>query len=700
VTAVRLRPAPGAVLALGALAVALLAAAVGADVQFIALDETLHKLQAVRYADTFPAGFVDDPFARSTARLYSLALAPVFAVAGGDEAIRAARVLSALLFASAAVPAWLLARQVLASRWAAVAAGLLAVAAPWLALSTVLFTENLAYPVFLWAVLAIGHAVRTPGPRADLLAVLAIGAATFTRTQLGCLAAVYLVLIAVRALRGRRAGTRPAARDVARAHPVTAALVLLGVLGALAVGVVGGGFDYLLDRVLGPYRGITTRDDAPGDLSVAFVVEVGAMALGVGVLPAVLGLAWFAGVLGAPARRAWWPALVAALSVGAVWATAILAQGGFLGERTEERYFFYAAPFLWIGALAAVEERALAARTVALAALPVLAVLATLPLVVLLDAETQFLAPVLGASRSVAERIAGEGGLLGVHDLLALAGLVLVAAGVLLWRRPVPALAAAALVQAALTVYVFAAAAGDVPGVPARTGDAQDELAWADAALDGREATLVRGGRVGGRELELNFYNGSLTRLANPPEPAAGVAPYPLFLQDTSAARVAPGGALDLPTVGDRAVQDPASPVLQLAGRRVAASPDGAFELVEPARPLRARWVAGLDPDAAVSRRVDVVATPPSGEGGMSVTLDVAGLPNTATSLSVQLGDQSREVALPAQPEAPTARVTLRACGPQTGVLLPAGTGVVDNRRVAARVTAVTVRELPDACRG
>jgi hypothetical protein len=625
----------------------------------------------------------------------------VFAVASGDEAIRAARAVSALLFASAAFPAYLLARELHVSRWAAVAAGVLSVAAPWLALTTVLFTENLAYPVFLWAVWLMVRSLRAPGLVPDLLAVVAIGAATFTRTQLGCLAIAYGALIAVRVLRGRRAGTAWAPREVVRRFPVTAGIVALGVLAVLGVGLVGGGFDYLLDRVLGPYRGITERDAAPSDVSVALVAEVGALALGVGVLPAVLAAAWFSGVLGRPREAVWLPALVVVMSVGAVWATAVLAQGGFLGESTEERYFMYAAPFLWIGAVAATERQAFDRRTLVLASLPFLVVLAVLPLVVGLNPETQFLSPVLGSARNAGERLLGDSGL-GVHDLLVLLGAALVVACAVVWRRRpravLGALAASVVVQLLLTVYVFAAARGDVPDVAARTGDRQDQLAWIDQAQGDRATTLVRGGRVGGRELELSFWNGSLDTLANPPGEAAGVSPYPTFLFATSKAEPQPDGAVDLPTVSDRAVQDAQSSMLQLAGRTLRRSPGGPFELFEPSRPLRVRWAAGLDPDGGVSRIVPVVATAPTGRG---VTVDlevVVPAANAATSVRFELGDQARDLALPAEPEPKPRRLALTVCGPATGRLLPVATAVVDNRRVAVRVLRAEVRAAPDAC--
>ena len=65
------------------------------------------------------------------------------------------------------------------------------------------------------------------------------------------------------------------------------------------------------------------------------------------------------------------------LFAGTLW-----AQGGFLDFRSEERYFIYAVPFLWIGAVAAVERRALPARWIVVAGGALALVLVTVPIAV------------------------------------------------------------------------------------------------------------------------------------------------------------------------------------------------------------------------------------------------------------------------------------------------------------------------------
>ena len=127
-------------------------------------------------------------------------IAPLFG--GGDVpgSLKAAHLLNAFVMASAAVPAFLLARRVLASgRWAFVVA-VLSVALPWIVLASFLLTEVAAYPAFLWAVWAMARAVEARRWRADLLALVLIVVAMLARTQLIVLAAAFPVAVLLEAL--------------------------------------------------------------------------------------------------------------------------------------------------------------------------------------------------------------------------------------------------------------------------------------------------------------------------------------------------------------------------------------------------------------------------------------------------------------------------------------------------------------------
>lgn len=687
----------------GAVLLALLAASVGVDVGVVPLDESLHKLQAVRYADGFPGAFVSDPLARSTARLYSLAIAPVFVFTGGDTAIGAARVVSALLFASAAVPTFLLARETVTSRWLPALAAVMSVAAPWLTLSTALYTENLAYPLFVWAAWAITRSVRAPTARRDVIALGLIGLAIGTRTQLACLFVAYVVLVAVRLLRDRPQSVGLAVREAVRAFPATSALLAVGLIGVLAGGLAGK-LDVVLDKGLGPYRGITQREAAPSDLSLAFSTELAAIGLGVGVLPAVLATGWVANVLRRPMTRAWWPALTGVVLVIVVWATALFAQGGYLGPATEERYFVYAVPMLWIGAVAALQDPSLRRGTLAAAALPFVVAFATVPLNVGLNPDTEFLAPVLAVAGNIAARVVGGVPGLGSHDVLVLAAVVVVGTSLVVWHPPRARGAVLALpiaLQLALAVYAFAAVAGDVPGVAGRVGDDLEQRAWVDEAVGrAREVTLVRGGTATDRELELNFWNGGVRHFVDPPEAGLTMLPYPLYFLDDERAAVADDGGVSLRELRGRAVQDPRSTQLQLAGRRLATESAGTLELIEPVQPARARWATkGLDADGFVARPVELFATPPSGRGRFAATFELEPPENAATSLTIRLGAIVREVELPVAVPPTPVRVRISGCGATRGRLEPkVSSALPDGRQVAGKLVRVEVRQIGGDC--
>ena len=85
--------------------------------------------------------------------VYSILLAPLYAALDPVTAFDAAHVLNAVLFASAAIPVYLLGRRVVPPECALVVAGL-SVALPWAVNTATAMSESAAYPVFVWAVLA------------------------------------------------------------------------------------------------------------------------------------------------------------------------------------------------------------------------------------------------------------------------------------------------------------------------------------------------------------------------------------------------------------------------------------------------------------------------------------------------------------------------------------------------------------------
>ena len=654
----RVREAPLLVVALGALLVAAVAASIGVRVETVALDEVLHKQQAVTYADHLRLVFTDSA-ARSTARLYPLVLAPLFGLLDGDAGIRAARMLSALLFVSAALPAYLLARTVLVSRGLAAAAALLGVATPWLVLTTVLFTENLAFPLFLWTVWAVARALQAPGPRADLLVLVLVAACVATRTQLVALGLGYVALVGWRAWTLRR--------ETLRRHPFTCALVAILAVAFLVL-LVTGDLGDRLRGALGPYGG-AGEGGAPTDVGLAALFEIMVLGLGVGVIPMAVALVWV------PRNVARAPVLAGLVLTGAVWAAALYAQGGFLGLASEERYFFYAVPLVWIAALAAAEERSLSVGSLLLGGAAIAALLATVGTTVTSDAERVVLAPAAAAvGRLMFDLLSGEQGV-SPRDVLALLALALVAGAALVWRRrPVAGLLAVpVLIQLALTWYVlFGFTDGVVHADAKRTGTAVAANGWIDDAAAGREATLVVNQLPPASVVQhaISFYNDAIRGSVRVEATGLPGVPWPTVHLGVTQAAVGPDGALTpAPAPRPLAVQAREAPHLQLDGRRVATAPDGAFELLEVPAAWRARWAAtGLAADGSLPPGAEVRVV--SGrEGPAELTLRFAPSPPGA-DVRLRLGDARRTVRAGAASE-----VRVRVCGPTVGTLVAAAPG-------------------------
>jgi hypothetical protein len=146
-----------------------------------------------------------DLTARGTARLYSLLIAPFFAVLDGDVAVRWARAFTTMLYVASAIPVYLLARSVIRSRWGAVVAALATITAPWLVLTSALFSESLSLLAFSWTLVAMSYALRRPAWWRDLLVIVGLVVLTCARVQLGALIGGWLIVVVIWELRDARA---------------------------------------------------------------------------------------------------------------------------------------------------------------------------------------------------------------------------------------------------------------------------------------------------------------------------------------------------------------------------------------------------------------------------------------------------------------------------------------------------------------
>ncbi|MGH3111077.1 MAG: hypothetical protein ACRDQT_09190, partial [Gaiellaceae bacterium] len=158
-------------------------------------DELLYAKLATSIAETgSPLPSVHGTSIGVYNQLYPLLLAPLYGTLSPPDAFRAAHVLNAFVIASAAFPAYLLARQVVGRVWS-LAVAALSILVPWMILSGFVMTEVVAYPAFLWAMLGLQLAAAEPSPRRDLLAAGALVLAGLARTQFLALVLVLPVAI-------------------------------------------------------------------------------------------------------------------------------------------------------------------------------------------------------------------------------------------------------------------------------------------------------------------------------------------------------------------------------------------------------------------------------------------------------------------------------------------------------------------------
>jgi hypothetical protein len=293
--------------------------------------------------------------------LYPAVLAPFYALhLSATAAYRGILVVNCLLMALASVPLYRIARFVLSPGRALVAVALSALA-PLMLFSSVVMSENLAYPLFLFAVWAILAAVRSPSVRADVVALVLCGICTAARLQFFVLvpAALGAVLLLV-LFRHRKGEGRP--RDelahALRAHVLLTAanvVMFIGVIAAYAgSGIVGLAGQYANQRTVpAPY---------PWRLGHLFAEHVAGLELSFGVIPFVGTLVatwvWYRHRGKRPSTDAF-AAVAVCVSAGVMAITIVAAYGQLFPRgadlpRIHERYYFYLLPLFVIGLVATV----------------------------------------------------------------------------------------------------------------------------------------------------------------------------------------------------------------------------------------------------------------------------------------------------------------------------------------------------------
>lgn len=313
-------------------------------------DELLYAKLATSIAETLsPLPSVHGTAIGVYNQLYPLLLAPLYGTLSPPDAFRAAHVLNAFVMASAAFPAYLLARQVVGRVWS-VAVAALSILVPWMILTGFVMTEVVAYPAFLWAMLGLQLATAEPSPRRDLLAGGALALAGLARTQFLALVLVLPVAILGHEIVDARS-VRRGARAAFEKHRVLAALYAVGAVLTAIVAVVdsAGG-------VLGVYA-VTVEEGSfvPSGIWSVAARHLDAVAIGSGLVPLLLGGGWaLATVVRPRSKRA--HALATLTLVTTVALTFEVASFGvrFGADVVRDRYLFYVVPLLLVGTAAAL----------------------------------------------------------------------------------------------------------------------------------------------------------------------------------------------------------------------------------------------------------------------------------------------------------------------------------------------------------
>jgi hypothetical protein len=589
------------------------------------LDEWLYTHGAEYVWRHLPLGvFEAIPYwPRGPQRAYMTLLAPFWGTLDTSTAFTIGHVINALLLVSAMIPAALLARRVVSAPAMRVLAVALAVGVPWLVIGANLLTENLAFPLLLWSIIAIVRAAEAPRLMRQAVALGCIGALGLTRINLVAMFVVLLVAVLVAEARARRAERSVPRREWWAAMARREALILV----AAAVGVVGAAWLVATGgRSLGAYAGITRGGyfqslwSARETTGLVTLTYLRSLATGCFVLPLVVGLAAaMAGASGRLGERLRLPAVVTLASAAAVvLAVALWTTFG----AQEERYVFYVYAPLAIFAVAGLEHVCrLRVELAAAGALVVWALAKGIPFPG--SNSGNFFAAPAGAfwTRVVDYRLTRIGqALLGwlpgdAHAWFPIAvGLLALVAAVSLplAKRLRLDIALGAGLVACLAFQVLALhydftrllnGTTEAPGGLAVSGHrARDRSNWIDQAASSGVAIvpsmLSPGNPYGGAET-LEFWNHSIEAVVALPLPGA---PVPAPAGFAVVAATVRDGVLGLDTPGYHLLAVQADdPRAQFVGPVVARSRPSNAALLRVTTPTTAAWTSdGLEPDGSV----------------------------------------------------------------------------------------------------
>jgi hypothetical protein len=329
-------------------------------------DELLYERLAVSIARTgSPLPALHGRVVGVFAQLYPLLIAPAYRRGFVPTDLHDAHAINAWVMSSAAIPAFLLARRVTGTAWISLAVALLTVTVPWIVYASFLLTEVAAYPAFLWAMLALHATTSRPSHRNDALTLLAVVVAVLARTQFVSLLLVVPVVLLVH---DRRAA-------VAR-HRLLA--WTFAALAALVVALIATGH---IASTLGVYGETVHGSLVPTGIGRALLDHVAVLALGLAVLPFIVGAAWLLASLARPRGDS---EVQAFASVALVSTLVVVVEGALFDVRyggavVRDRYLFYAGPLVLIAFFCALRDLRGLRRSLVAPAVVVIAGFAILP---------------------------------------------------------------------------------------------------------------------------------------------------------------------------------------------------------------------------------------------------------------------------------------------------------------------------------
>lgn len=399
--------------------------------------------------------------------LPSLLQAPAWLAGSTPAAYAVAKGVNTVVMCSAGLPAYWLARRLVRPSYAVTVAAA-TVATGGMLYHGYLMSEALAYPVFLLAVALCVHALASPSPRRDAVAVAVLGVAVLTRAQFVVLPAVFVLAIL---LVGRPL----------RRHWIALAVLGLGCVLALAAG----------SGVLGFYRGAGELDYPLGGVIrwTGWTAALVPFAAGLLIVPgAVIGL--WSGLL-RPRRAAERPfaLLTVLLALLMPLQAGLIASGE--SHKPFERYVFYLVPLLFVAFFAHAERGRPALRATTAAAAGLAALALVVPFGSLALDSFSFDSSTLSAVETVG-RWTSQGDAAALFAALGVLGAL---AAVLLRRRPL-------LLGVASVVLAFAVGAAAYSGDRRMTQRTLDSLApsqsdWLERAGIGEaDVLLLPGGSL------------------------------------------------------------------------------------------------------------------------------------------------------------------------------------------------------------